>query len=333
MEDFNNFDLLMMRRALQLAQCGEGRVSPNPMVGAVITARGEIIGEGYHRQYGGPHAEVNAMRSLTERGRSLISEATMYVTLEPCAHYGKTPPCAVMLAQSGIAEVVIAMTDPFPKVDGKGIDILRSAGIRVLTGLLGDEAEALNRRFITAHTLRRPYIQLKWAQSTDGYIAAMPDMPRAIFSTPLSTVWMHRERAKADAIMTGVNTVALDNPRLDCRVWPGRRPAAVSFDSPRLPADARICDGRPLYLRNRGESLEDFMTRLYTQYSVTSLMVEGGTQTLQEFIDQGIFDEIRIETAPCTLAHGIKAPEIDTDSLKIDYTFNCRDNNIKMFRQ
>lgn len=333
MEDFNDFDLLMMRRALQLAKCGEGRVSPNPMVGAVITARGEIIGEGYHRQYGGPHAEVHAMRSLTDRGKGLLAEATMYVTLEPCAHYGKTPPCAAMLADSGIAEVVIAMTDPFPKVHGKGIDILQRAGIRVRTGLLADEAAQLNRRFITAHTHGRPYIQLKWAQSADGYIASPPDTPRAIFSSPLSTVWMHRERSKADAIMIGVNTAILDNPRLDCRAWPGRLPAAVCFDSPRLPADARIRDGRPIYLRHQGESLADFLTRLYAHHGITSLMVEGGTQTLQEFIDRGLFDEIRIETAPYTLANGIKAPEIDCNSLKIAYTFNCRDNNIRMFRQ
>ena len=164
----DTFDIKMMRRALRLASCGEGRVSPNPQVGAVVAVGERIIGEGYHRHWGGPHAEVNALASVSEADRPLLRQATMYVTLEPCSHYGKTPPCADLIVREGLRRVIVATVDPFPQVSGRGIARIRRAGIEVETGLLEEEARWLNRRFFTAHSEQRPFVQLKWAQSADG---------------------------------------------------------------------------------------------------------------------------------------------------------------------
>lgn len=326
-------DILMMRRALQLAKCGEGRVSPNPMVGAVITARGRIIGEGYHRHWGGPHAEVNAVNSVAECDRPLLREASMYVTLEPCSHYGKTPPCSELIIRMGIPRVVVATLDPFDKVSGRGIAMLKEAGIDVVTGLLGEESRALNRRFITAHTLKRPYITLKWAQSADGYMAASPENGRLIISNPLSTVWMHSERAKNDAIFVGTATVAEDNPRLDCRKAPGRLPVAASFISASEYENAHIMDGRRLVLRNQDETLPDFLYRLYHAEGITSLMVEGGARTLQEYINLDLYDEVRIETASFKIERGLSSPDIDLNRLNEISNFDCNGNKIRIYQQ
>lgn len=328
-----NFDTAMMRRALQLATSGSGRVSPNPMVGAVITARGRIIGEGFHRQYGGPHAEPNAIASVREADRSLLKEATMYVTLEPCSHFGKTPPCANLIVNTGIPHVVIATLDPFPEVAGNGVQIMEEAGIKVEVGLLGEESRELNRRFMTAHTLKRPYVQLKWAQTADEFMAQPDGTPIAI-SNPISKVWMHRERSKADAIMIGTNTVINDNPHLNCRLWPCRdaetRPVKVTFDSPRLPQDANILHGEHI-LRHPRENLNDFLQRLYAENKITSLMVEGGAMTLREFIDYDIADEIRLEISPDIIQKGIKSPDFSTLELPLQESINCNGNIILSF--
>lgn len=326
----------MMRRALWLAKNGRGRVSPNPMVGAVITHGNRIIGEGWHRQWGGPHAEVNAVNSVAEADRHLLPEATIYVTLEPCSHYGKTPPCAKLLCECGFERVVVATPDPFPEVSGRGIEMIRNAGTQVEVGLLGEEARELNRRFITAHTLRRPYIQLKWAETADGYIASADGEPRLMISNPLSSVWMHKERADADAIMVGVNTILKDDPKLDCRLWPGRKPLNVGFESSRIPEDAHFFEN-PHTLRHPGESLPDFLSRLYSESKVTSLMVEGGAATLQEFIDSGLYDEVRIETSPTNQSNGIKAPRFEhrdiEKKLQLMENFECRGNIVRIYRQ
>lgn len=329
-------DTDIMRRALQLAKCGEGRVSPNPMVGAVITAQGRIIGEGYHRHWGGPHAEVNAIRSVEKQDLHLLHEATIYVTLEPCSHYGKTPPCSQLIIDTGIPRVVIATLDPFEKVSGRGVAMLRENGITVETGLLRDEAIQLNRRFITAHTLHRPYITLKWAQTANGYIGSAPGNQRLIISNPLSMVLMHQVRAQYDAIFVGTNTLRLDNPRLNCRLAPGRTPAAATFERAAISyKDAHIMDGRNLLLRKREEGLKDFLHRIYSSDSVTSLLVEGGRETLQEYIDCGLYDEVRIETSPLPLDdnEGVKAPEIDLSAMTEVSNFNCNGNMIRIFRQ
>ncbi|MCM1491108.1 MAG: bifunctional diaminohydroxyphosphoribosylaminopyrimidine deaminase/5-amino-6-(5-phosphoribosylamino)uracil reductase RibD [Muribaculum sp.] len=280
-----------IRRALQLARLGEGLVSPNPMVGAVIAAPdGRIIGEGYHHQYGGPHAEVCAINSVKESDKSLLSNSTIYVTLEPCSHYGKTPPCAKLIIDTGIPRVVVGSADPFPEVSGRGIRMLRDAGVEVVENVLRKECDSLNARFITAHRLGRPWIQLKWAQSSDGYMAGMgkDGKPYPIqFSTPVSTIWMHRRRSMVDAIMVGKNTLEIDHPRLDCRSWPGKAPRRV----------------------NARHDLRQQMKELYDE-GVTSLMVEGGPTLLQSFIDMGLYDDIKIEVSGKSLGNGLKAPTL-----------------------
>ena len=305
---FDTFDIKMMRRALRLASCGEGRVSPNPQVGAVVAVGERIIGEGYHRHWGGPHAEVNALASVSEADRPLLRQATMYVTLEPCSHYGKTPPCADLIVREGLRRVIVATVDPFPQVSGRGIARIRRAGIEVETGLLEEEARWLNRRFFTAHSEQRPFVQLKWAQSADGYMASLPGEPRAILSSPLGMTMMHRERASADAIFVGTETILADRPRLDCRLWSEHMPAVATFDSERLPEDAFA--GRRVILRKRGEALADFLHRLYSEEKITSLMVEGGAKTLGEYLDTGLWDEIRRETVCESLGQGLQAPQI-----------------------
>lgn len=305
---FSAHDISMMRRAIQLARYGEGFTSPNPMVGAVICGPdGRIIGEGWHRKCGEAHAEVNAVNSVAEADRHLLPESTVYVTLEPCSHYGKTPPCAELLIREKFRRVVVGSLDPFPEVAGRGVRMIREAGAQVDVGLLEKECLAINPRFMTAHTLGRPHILLKWAQSADGFIASAPGRPRAIFSTPLTSLQVHRLRAFSDAILVGVNTVIADNPRLDCRLWPGTDPRPASMESPRLPEDSRLMQANPI-LRRRDESLQDFLKRLYKEEKITSLMVEGGTETLNEFLQSGLYDEIRVEVSPLKLREGIKAP-------------------------
>lgn len=280
-----------MLRALQLARLGEGLVSPNPMVGAVIVADdGRIIGEGYHHQYGGPHAEVCAVNSVREEDIPLLRDSTIYVTLEPCSHYGKTPPCAKLIIDTGIPRVVVGSPDPFPAVSGRGIRMLREAGVEVIENFLREECDDLNVRFITAHRLGRPWIQLKWAQSADGFMAGIGDDGKPFpvkFSTPISSVWMHRRRSMVDAIMVGRNTLEIDRPRLDCRLWPGKPPRRVE---PR-------------------HDLEMQMKELYAD-GITSLMVEGGPSLLQSFIDIALFDDIKVEISPKTLGSGLPAPAI-----------------------
>lgn len=280
-----------MRRALQLAGLGEGLVSPNPMVGAVVVSTdGRIIGEGYHHQYGGPHAEVCAITSVKPKDKVLLSDSTIYVTLEPCSHYGKTPPCSKLIIDTGIPKVVVGSADPFPEVSGRGIRMLREAGIEVAENVLREECDNLNVRFLTAHRLGRPWIQLKWAESADGFMAGVDrsGKPYPIqFSTPVTSVWMHRRRSMVDAIMVGKNTLEIDKPRLDCRHWPGHTPKRIE---PR-------------------HDLEQQMKDLYSE-GITSLMVEGGPTLLQSFIDLGLYDDIRIEKSDMILGKGLPSPII-----------------------
>ncbi len=282
-----------MQRCLQLARLGELHAAPNPMVGAVIVHDGRIIGEGWHRRCGQAHAEVNAVRSVRPEDVPLLKEATIYVCLEPCAHYGKTPPCAKLLAETGFRRVVVGCVDPFAKVQGRGIAILREAGIEVTVGLLEQECKALNRKFFTMHTLQRPWITLKWAQSADGYIDrqrnSRSDGEPTHFSTPFTQMLVHRMRATHQAILIGRRTWELDAPSLTTRRWAGDSPQRIVLthqtDIPSLL--------RQLYERN-----------------VQSLLVEGGRQTLQSFINAGLWDEVRIETSCITLADGVPAPTL-----------------------
>ena len=329
-----------MARCLQLAANGRFGTAPNPMVGAVIVHDGKIIGEGYHRQCGGPHAEVNAVRSVKDE--RLLREATMYVNLEPCAHYGKTPPCADMIVEKGIPRVVIGCRDSFDQVDGKGIQKLREAGVEVAVGVLEHECLALNRAFFTYHGKKRPYITLKWAQSADGYIdrersVGEDDSQGAVrFSTDETAVRVHRLRALSDAILVGRRTAELDDPSLTTRMWPGRHPLRLVIDRKGvLDARLKLFDGTVKTVvftdvfRNFGVSegieqvqldfsqdiLPQMMEYLYS-HKVQRLLVEGGSVLLQSFIDSGLWDEAFVEEAPFSLGGGVEAPRVNGDRKK-----------------
>lgn len=319
-----DFDIRYMRRAIQLAKSSMTDTHPNPNVGAVIVARGRIIGEGYHRRCGQPHAEVNAVASVAPEDRPLLAESTIYVTLEPCSHYGKTPPCARLIIDSGIPRVVIACGDPFDKVRGRGVAMLRDAGVEVVEGVLEDEARALNPCFFTAHTLLRPFITLKWAQSADGFMDAVrhPDEPAFIFSSPLDSALVHRERALHDALLTTASTLIADNPRLDVRRWDGPDPAVAVIDrrgiidaatASRLRLFAAgtrpvfMLTPRPLQLPGvenipitSDTPLTEIMSELYRR-DITSIMTECGPRMLQSLIDAGLYDAVRVYTSPHTL--------------------------------
>lgn len=304
-------DIKYMRRALQLAACGRQGASPNPMVGAVIVSpSGKIIGEGFHRRCGGPHAEVNAVRdvyaSYGRDAQQMLRESTIYVTLEPCAHYGKTPPCAKLLIDEGVKQVVVGCVDPFSKVSGRGIAMLREAGAEVSVGVLEKECREINRRFFKAHTYRRPYVTLKWAQSADGYIDGVrgDGEPAYRFSTELGSTLVHRLRSLHDAIAAGSGTYLADKPRMNCRLWPGGHdPIRVAFDRrgrlTSASADVILdCD-----------SVELALAGMYDR-GITSVLVEGGAMLLNAFLAAGLWDEIRVEVTPHGLgdAGSVKAP-------------------------
>lgn len=282
-----------MARALQLARNGALHASPNPMVGAVITAPdGRIIGEGWHRRCGDPHAEVNAVSSVSHADRPLLGDATMYVTLEPCCHWGKTPPCCNLIIENGIRHLVVATVDPFARVAGRGLQMLRDAGIDVTVGVMEREARELNRRFFTAHEQRRPFVTLKWAQSADGFIdgRASKDSPAALLSTPADSAAVHRLRALHDAIAVGSGTFIADNPQLTVRHFAGNSPQRYIFDRRGLVIQP---EG---WKRPTATTLKGSLEEMYAD-GVTSLLAEGGRRLLQSFIDEGLWDEIRVETA------------------------------------
>ena len=315
-----------MRRALQLARLGAGHTSPNPMVGAVIVAPdGTIIGEGWHRKCGQAHAEVNAVASVTDAYR--LKDSTLYVTLEPCSHYGKTPPCANLIIERGIPRVVVGCLDPFVKVAGRGVKLLQEAGVEVVTGVMEDECRELNRRFMTAHTMGRPWVQLKWAQTADGFIGLPPEAGEnpLRMSTPVTMQLMHRQRALCDAIVVGANTANIDNPSLTNRYWPGRNALRVVLSRNLSLSDnlKLLTDGLPTIVYNSQKNdvkgavewvridCDDALSWLQDLYrrGVTSVMVEGGLQVLQSLIKAGLWDEARIETSPRRVGQGVAAPD------------------------
>ena len=305
-----NYELKYMQRCIQLAKCGEMGAPPNPMVGAVIVHNDRIIGEGYHRKCGGPHAEVNAIRSV--RDESLLKDSTIYVSLEPCSHYGKTPPCADLIIEKGIPRVVVGCLDPFAKVNGQGIRKLRDAGIEVVVGVMEQECLQLNRKFITFHQQHRPWVTLKWAQSQDGFIDAdrQPGEPAVKFSSAFTQTLVHRMRAMNQAIMVGTRTVLLDNPTLTTRLWDGPDPLRVSIDRKGiLPATVHLKDGTvPTVIYDCGD-LPAILNDLY-QRGIQSLMVEGGACLIQQFVDEDLWDEARVEVAPLVLGKGVSAPRL-----------------------
>lgn len=322
-----------MRRALQLARQGAGHTSPNPMVGAVIVGPdGTIIGEGWHRKCGEGHAEVNAVASVNDP--SLLKDSTIYVTLEPCSHYGKTPPCAKLIIERGIPRVVVGALDPFVKVSGRGVAMLREAGVEVVVGVLEEECRMLNCRFMTAHTTGRPWVQLKWAQTADGFIALPPEAGEnpLHMSTPVTMRLMHRQRALCDAIVVGAATARIDDPSLTTRYWPGKSPLRVVLSRQlSIPDNLKLLnDGMPTIIYNsmknetRGaveyvkmdtSDPQIWLTDLYRR-GITSVMVEGGTDVLQQMIDAGAWDEARIEVSPRRVGQGTAAPSIKGNDQK-----------------
>lgn len=335
------YDEKYMHRALQLARNGEMFASPNPMVGAVIVHNDTIIGEGFHRRCSEGHAEVNAVASVSQP--DLLPHSTIYVTLEPCSHYGKTPPCAKLIIDKKIPRVVIGSLDPFEKVSGRGVKMLQDAGIEVVHGVLDNECRQLNAKFITAHTLHRPFITLKWAQSNDEYIdhirtTATPQSAR--FSIAETSALVHKLRATHDAIMVGSKTVINDNPSLDCRLWNGDSPIRVILDRKGIiPNNANVFTTNPqstIYFTatkrndisehvsqiivNNDTSLSEIMSILY-QRNITSLLIEGGAALLQSAIDENLWDIARVETANFSLDKNgeIKAPIIKKNIAKTTF--------------
>ncbi|SFK85798.1 diaminohydroxyphosphoribosylaminopyrimidine deaminase [Porphyromonadaceae bacterium KH3CP3RA] len=327
---------LFMERCLQLARKGEGSTKPNPLVGAVVVHNGRIIGEGFHRQYGEAHAEVNAIASV--RDSSLLSESTLYVSLEPCAHHGKTPPCAELIITRKIPRVVVATDDPNPKVSGKGIAMMRENGIEVVVGMLEKEARELNRIFFVNQLYNRPYIILKWAQSSDGFMDYLRtpgdgNTPVIISNTMTHTI-VHRFRTQVQGIMVGTNTALLDNPQLTARKWFGNDPMRVVIDRQnKIPADASLFDGTvptivftasapPHTAKNSyvkyieidflGDICKQISDRLYEE-KIYSLLIEGGAQLLASFIEKNMWDEAYVEIAEKALHSGVKAPIIKGD--------------------
>ena len=292
-----------MRRCLQLARCGQQNAKPNPMVGAVIVAAdGRIIGEGYHVRCGEGHAEVNAYASVSPADEPLLKEATMYVSLEPCSHHGKTPPCADLIVSRSVRRVVVGCVDEFAEVRGRGIQRLRDAGIDVTVGVLEDECRRLNRRFFTFHRLHRPYIILKWAQTMNGFIDN--DGQALQISSPFTMMLSHKLRAEEDAILVGHTTDSREHPQLTVRHWHGPDPKRIVL--------------------TRQRSLLQLIDDLY-QHNIQSLIVEGGRQTHEAFIAAGLWDEIRVETAPVIVADGTRAPQLPTDAVLS--TFNHYSQN------
>ena len=317
-----------MQRCLDLALLGMGDVAPNPMVGCVIVYNERIIGEGYHQQYGQAHAEVNAIHSVKDP--ALLAHATLYVSLEPCAHFGKTPPCADLIIRSGIPHVVIGTVDPFAKVAGKGIERMEKAGIKVETGILEQQCRDINRRFFTFHEKKRPYVLLKWAQTLDGYI----DTDRSETQHPtwitnaLSKRLVHKQRSQESAILIGTNTALFDNPALTVREWSGSQPLRMVIDRTlRLENNLHLFDQSvPTWVFTASPAKDsssvkyiplDFeknivpqlLTALYER-NILSLIVEGGSFLLNSFLKEDLWDEAFVYTGNQFFGKGVKAPPI-----------------------
>ena len=324
-----------MKRCIELANKAMGCSSPNPMVGSVIVYNNKIIGEGYHEKYGSHHAEVNAINSVKDK--SLLLKSTLYVNLEPCAHFGKTPPCSDLIIQNKIPEVVIGCVDTFSEVSGKGIERMRSVGIDVKVGVLENESRELNKRFFTFHEKKRPYIILKWAESKDRFIAPKDQTKPFWMTSSESKKLAHKWRAQEDAILVGRITAKKDNPSLTVREVEGSNPIRIVIDKDlKLSADFNLfnIDAKTIvfnqlkseennsnnYIKiNFNNLTENILQELHKQ-NIQSIIIEGGTITLQSFIDKKLWDEARIFTTNKTLTEGVKPPAIEGKIISEDET-------------
>ncbi len=319
---------MYMKRCFELAALGKGNVAPNPKVGAVIVCDGKIIGEGYHQQFGEAHAEVNAIASVKDE--SLLSNSTIYVNLEPCAHHGKTPPCADLIIEKSFQRVVVCNFDPYKEVAGKGLQRMRDAGIDVVTGVLEAQGRWLNRRFFTYHEQKRPYVILKWAQTIDGFLdhnrQPEDDQKALKITKKAANQLVHRWRSEEMAILVGKNTALLDDPSLTTRLWPGKSPLRIVIDPQlQLPKTLKLfSDGRPTWVYNAAKAYcedeicyerisdpsrfeHEIMGHLFHN-DIQSIIIEGGPNTLQRFYDAGLWDEARIFTGMQRIGDGVRIP-------------------------
>ncbi len=334
---------IYMQRCIDLAQKASGKTYPNPLVGCVIVHNDEIIGEGFHEKAGQPHAEINAINSV--ENPEILKESTIYVSLEPCAHFGKTPPCASKLVELGFKKVVIGTLDTHDKVNGKGKQILENAGIEVISGVLEKECRELNKRFFTFHQKRRPFIILKWAQSSDGFLDK--DFKPTQIGNPLTKQFVHQLRSQEHAILVGTNTALIDNPSLTTREIVGRNPVRILIDFDlKVPANFNIynddaetivfntvketIEGRITFIKiEKKNFLENLMQKLF-DHQIQSVIIEGGSFTLQQFIDQHLWDEtIIIKNENLELLNGTKAPQFNFEKLA---TKQFQDNTIEFYK-
>lgn len=325
-----------MARCLQLALNGEGTTYPNPLVGSVIVHNGKIIGEGFHYKAGEPHAEVNAINSV--KNKELLKNSTLYVNLEPCAHYGRTPPCSLAIIQNNIPKVVIGCIDTFSKVAGKGIEMMRNAGVEVITGILEEESRYVNRRFFTFHEKERPYVILKWAQTLDGFIDAERLPEAEAQPTWITNEWarraVHKQRSTEQAVLIGTNTALKDDPSLTLRNWKGIPPVRIVIDRTlRLPSSLKVFTGSEQTIilnekknENRGhvkfikvdlsENSTYNILKTLKEQGLQSVVIEGGRHTLTEFIESGLWDEAFVYVGEKWFNKGVKAPMINQDPVE-----------------
>ena len=325
-----------MHRCIELAYLAAGNVAPNPMVGAVLVHNNKIIGEGYHKVYGAAHAEVNCIDSVADKLHHLITGSSLYVSLEPCAHFGKTPPCADLIISQGIKKVYVGCRDPFVEVNGKGIEKLIAAGVDVTTGILENECKDLNKRFFTFHTKHRPYIILKWAQTADLKIGNSGNN-RLMITNEFTNRVVHKWRSEEAGIMAGTNTVMMDDPKLTNRLWNGHHPVRVIIDIDlRLPSSLKVFDGSAktiVFNALKHEETENILHYQVTrdvniihqvlnglyQMKIISVIIEGGAKLIQSFIDEGIWDEARVITNNSLVLHsGVPSPILTDAALKME---------------
>ncbi|GHN00751.1 riboflavin biosynthesis protein RibD [Cytophagales bacterium WSM2-2] len=318
-------DELFMQRAFELALLGAGQVSPNPRVGCVVVHDNKIIGEGWHKKYGEPHAEVNAIASVLDK--SILKESTIYVNLEPCSHFGKTPPCSDLLIKHGVKKVMISNVDTNPLVEGKGVKKMKDAGIEVITGILEKEGRELNKRFFTFIEKQRPYVILKWAQTADGFIA-QKNFESKWISNELSRHLVHRWRSEEDAVLVGTRTASHDNPSLTVREWSGRNPVRIVIDRfLRLNEHLNLFDRKAkticynvlkheehnnlVFIRLNENSFVNELVHNLVKQKIQSVIIEGGAQTLGLFMEAKLWDEARVFTSSRSFGEGIAAPILE----------------------
>jgi diaminohydroxyphosphoribosylaminopyrimidine deaminase/5-amino-6-(5-phosphoribosylamino)uracil reductase len=347
-------DELYLQRCLELAHMGMAKVSPNPMVGCVIVSNGKVIGEGYHAKFGAAHAEVNALQSVMEKygdaAPALLATATAYVSLEPCAHFGKTPPCADLLIRHRIKKVVIGNLDPFDGVNGKGIAKLKNAGIEVVSGILAAQCTQLNRRFFTRIQQQRPYVILKWAETANGYFAPLNQAQQWITGSEAKTL-VHKWRTEEDAVLVGKNTALVDNPELTARNWPGKNPIRIALDQNlEIPATHQLYNKAAktlIFNEQKTEvnenihflQMEDMQHYLpqkiaYQLYlmDVQSIIIEGGANILRQFIKAGLWDEARVFHSRENWKAGIPSPELSPQKTNIIDQFPVGKDQLTIYK-